>query len=302
MNPIPVGSVALAEDGSWLRDGAVWEASTPFFADLGGTSEGLTLLRLTAAGLQARGLTQLCLSVQASPGSLTALKSSRGAAALGGFHVAVPLRLEAAALCERLTLAAQATGAVDTVRVQGGRWIGNDSGEVTMHSLLQECWSEAELPSAVTVLGCGPEARSATRALSAWGVETLTVCGATPSARQEFRTWLEEGENTGGGATRVTVAELTTDIERGSPRQSSLWISTLPAEMDLHPYLPLTAGNAACLLVDSQRRTPRELLVPLGFRYIDGGPLLLLRAGLAFTWWFEPPVPWQVLRQALETA
>ncbi len=301
MSPLLSGTFALAEGGGWLRDGVAWEAPGSFYADLGASAEGAVLLRLTAAGLQARNLSRLCLAVRAAPGTLPALKSAPGAAALAGFHVAAPLRLETAALCERLTRTAQATGAVDTVRVQAGRWIGNDSGEVALHSLLQECWPEPEPPGAATILGCGPEARSAARALGAWGVQTLTVRGATQPGRREFRSWLEESGYDDGGNLRVTVAELATDGPKQAPARPSLWISTLPAAVDLHPYLPLAAGQAACLVVDTQRRPAGELHVPLGFRYVDGGPLWLLRAGLAFAWWFEPPVPWQVLRQALAT-
>ena len=36
-----------------------------------------------------------------------------------------------------------------------------------------------------------------------------------------------------------------------------------------------------------------------GFDDSDGLPLLLMQGGLAFAWWFGPPVPWQAMRAAL---
>ena len=195
----------------------------------------------------------------------------------------------------------QVTGVVDTVRVQAGRWAGNDSGQAALHSLLQESWPEAEPPDEATILGCGPQARSAVRALGAWGVEALTVCGTTPRERGEFRSWLEEGQDDAEGLPPVTITELTPHEEKKPPERPSLWISTLPEEVDLHRHLPVAAGRAACLVLDVQRRQTPAPSVPLGFQYVNGGPLLLLRVGLAFAWWFEPPVPWQVLRQALPT-
>jgi shikimate 5-dehydrogenase len=68
------------------------------------------------------------------------------------------------------------------------------------------------------------------------------------------------------------------------------------------PFLPVAAGEEAALLLDlrygDQLPTGNP---PLGFTCLDGLPVLLVQGGLSFAWWFGPPVPWAVMREALAT-
>lgn len=279
----------------WLRDGRPWLPAAPFYAVIGDPVSHSLSPRMHTAALAERGLTHEYLALAITGDRLAELKARGGD--LAGFNVTAPHKEAVAALCDGRTDQARSLGAVNTVRVEDGRWLGHNTDSGGLLAVLSQLWRGGEPPACAVVLGTGGSARAAVDALLRWGVTTVDVRWHSVPGRDRFETWLGER----GLGDEVSLAPLVADEEL-PPAEPCAWISCLAGGVPCGPYLPAAAGEWPALLVDvrygSQRPGERP---PLGFAFSDGLPMLLMQGGLSFAWWFGPPVPWSAMHAALPT-
>lgn len=288
-------------DGVLLRGGRPWTPAGPFHAVVGDPVAHSLSPAMQSAALAARGLDFSYVALQVAPGRLGELADAAGASLLAGFNVTAPHKLEAARLCAELTPEAAALGAVNAVRCRDGRWLGHNTDAGGLLAVLAEAW-RGTAPERAVVLGSGGAARAAAAALVRFGAGEVEVRWHGESSGWEFGRWADEWsrERTAEGEEppRITLAPL------GEPPvaadASCVWISCLPAAVPCAPHLPDAAGGRPALLIDLNYAPRGERApAPLGFRFLDGLPVLLMQGGLSFAWWFGPPVPWQAMREAL---
>lgn len=291
--------LVLGSDGGWLRDGQPWAVAESFYAVLGDPIANSLSPVMQQAALRERGLQHEYLSARIPAGALGKLKDASWPVGLAGFNVTAPLKEEAARLCDSLTPAAREIGVVNTVRVAGKQWLGHNTDSGGILAVLSEAWPATDPPVRTVVLGAGGSARAAVSALARWGAGDIEVRNRSAAGRQRFRAWLER-EWLGAGSVPVAVSVLERTTGPLPSAETHLWVSCLPQGVDLAPYLPETAAESACLLLDLRygQQLPLQRL-PLGLPVVTGETVLLLQGGLSFAWWFGPPVPWQEMRQAL---
>lgn len=297
----------LGPDG-WLRDGRPWAPAHPFYAVIGDPVGHSLSPRLQGAALAERGLPHEYLALEVTAEQLPALKAR--SADLAGFNVTAPHKQAVAALCDGRTDQARTIGAVNTVRVEDGRWLGHNTDSGGLLAVLSQLWPGAAPPADAVVLGTGGTARAAVDALLRWGVARVDVRWRSPAGRDAFAAWLaggglgqggrgEGGSGEGGPDDEVTLSPLTADHEP-PPAESVAWICCLAGGVPCRPFLPAAAGREPALLVDVRYGSQRPAEAPpLGFAFCDGLPLLLMQGGLSFAWWFGPPVPWTAMHAAL---
>ena len=105
---------------------------------------------------------------------------------MGGVCVTIPFKMDVAALCDELGLAAQMTGAVNAVRFEDGRMIGdNFDGEGFTAGLIGEGYSLDG--KSVLMIGAGGAARAIAAAVSAQPVKTLGIANRTSSKVEEIK-------------------------------------------------------------------------------------------------------------------
>lgn len=280
-------------DAGWRRDGRPWEPSVPFWAVVGDPVGHSLSPRMHTAALRVRNLPHEYLALVVAAGDLPALKAR--ASQLAGFNVTAPHKEAVAALCDGRTDQARALGAVNTVRVEDGRWLGHNTDSGGLLAVLSQLWPGGAPARAATVLGTGGSARAAVDALLRWGAETVEVRWHSQAGHDRFAEWLGER----GLGDEVQLAPLAPDTE-AQPAEPGAWICCLAGGVPCRPFLPPAGGVAPALLVDvryGDQRPPEA--PPLGFAFSDGLPLLLMQGGLSFAWWFGPPVPWDAMRAAL---
>jgi shikimate dehydrogenase len=282
----------------WLREGRPWTPSLPFYAVVGDPIAHSLSPRMQAAALAERQLAHEYLALEVAADQLAELKARTAVTTgftLAGFNVTAPHKEAVAALCDGRTDQARALGAVNTVRVEDGRWLGHNTDSGGLLAVLTQLWRDDAPPAVAVVLGTGGSARAAVDALLRWGVAAVDVRWHSTAGRDRFELWLGER----GLGEEVSLAPLGADDEL-PPDEPCAWICCLAGGVSSRPFLPPAAGAAACLLVDVRygNQLPAEA-PPLGFSFTDGLPMLLMQGGLSFAWWFGPPVPWAAMHAAL---
>lgn len=284
----------------WRKGDAPWTPDADFYAVIGDPVAHSLSPRMHAAALAERALAHRYVALHVTAAELPALKARAADDALGrlaGFNVTAPHKEAVAALCDGRTDQARALGAVNTVRVENGRWLGHNTDSGGLLAVLSQVWEQGEPPPPVgVVLGTGGSARAAVDALLRWGVESVEVRYRSGPSGERFAAWLEAR----GLADDVALSPLVADVEP-APEVASAWICCLAGGVASHPYLPAAAGKEPALLVDVRYGDQRPAETPpLGFRFSDGLPMLLMQGGLSFAWWFGPPVPWAVMLGAIQ--
>ncbi len=281
----------------WLRNGEPWQPLRPFYGVLGDPVGHSLSPAMHNAALREREIDAEYLAIRMEPGKLRQLKEGEASRLLAGFNVTAPLKEAVASLCDGRTDQARDIGAVNTVRVEEGKWLGHNTDSGGIRTVLAEAWPGNGPPAKAIVLGAGGSARAAVEAIVQWGIPHVEIRNRSSAGRQRIGQWLTDR----GLADSVTVGPLD-DTGDAVPDSATIWICCFAAGVDVMPLLPVAAGEEAALLLDLRYgdQVPSGS-PPLGFTCLDGLPVLLMQGGLAFAWWFGPPVPWSVMRDALAT-
>lgn len=284
----------LGSEG-WLQDGHLWEPNGPFYAVMGDPIGHSRSPAMQNAALAEREIDADYLPMRMSVGQLAQLKKSDAGQLLAGFNATAPLKEAVASLCDGRTDQARGLGAVNTVKVEDGKWLGHNTDSGGILAVLSQAWVAEEQPQRAVVLGAGGSARAAVDALARWGIPAIEVRNRSASGQDRFRTWAKKQEY----GDRVQVGGLQADRE-AVPEAPVVWVCCLAGGVPSSPFLPDAAGSGGALLLDLRYgdQLPDDS-PPLGFQFSDGKPVLLMQGGLSFTWWFGPPVPWVAMREAL---
>ncbi len=295
MSPDSPRVLELGPAGEWLDGGRPWRPDAPFLAVLGDPVAHSLSPRLQTAALRARGLARAYRAVRVPAGRLADLRRA-GAPGLAAANVTAPLKEEAAALCDELTPVAARAGAVNTLRLEGGRWIGHNTDVEGLARALGEAWPGSSPPDVGVVLGTGGAARAAVLALLGWGVGRVAARARSVAAGRRFRAWLDRSGAPGAGAVAI---EPLAGATGPCPGERAVWVVCLAAGVPAAPCLPAGPRAPASLVLDLRYgdALPDEPRPDLPWR--DGRDLLLAQGALSFAWWFGPPVPLAAMRAAL---
>ncbi len=208
-----------------------------------------------------------------------------------------PHKEAVAALCDGRTEQARDMGAVNTVKVEDGRWLGHNTDSGGVLTVVAQIWGAGTPPEQAVVLGAGGSARAAVDALVRWDVPRVEVHNRSAEGRERLAALVGSPAAWPTGSTCGPWREGRRRPPTGS---STLWICCLAGGVDASGWLPAAAGEAPAVLLDLRYgdQLPANP-APLGFRFSDGLPVLLMQGGLSFAWWFGPPVPWSAMSGAL---
>lgn len=279
----------------WLRNGRPWEATRPFYGVLGDPIEHSLSPTMQGAALRERQLDHEYLPVRLEPGQVGRLRDWPDCGGLAGFNVTAPLKEIVRGVCDELTDPARTLGAVNTVKIDAGRWKGHNTDSGGILTVLTEAWADSEPAAKAVVLGTGGSARAAVDALARWGAESVTVQAHSASGLEKFDDWLREH----GDFDQVVVEALPSEPVP-LPTDPTVWVCCLKGGVAARGYLPDAAGSDPALLMDLRYGSQLPAAeAPLGFRFTDGLPVLLMQGVLSFAWWFGPPIPIRVMQAAL---
>ncbi|MGH8946775.1 MAG: shikimate dehydrogenase family protein [Acidimicrobiia bacterium] len=182
-----------------------------------------------------------------------------------GLNVTMPLKEEAARLCDRLTPEAEKSGSVNSLRLEDGLVVGHSTDVVAFRTVLAR-WA----PRPLHLLGAGGSARAA---LAAVGEDTTVYVSS------------RRGEAAASLALRL---ESATHLTWGLATPGAVVVNATPLGMSGEP-LPDGLIEVASGLIDlpyGKKTTPAVSAArDLGIPVVDGIEFLAIQAAAVFNWW-----------------
>ena len=255
------------------------------------------------AAFGAAGLDWRYLTVQVGPEGLAAAVAGARAMGFQGFNLTIPHKVAVIPLLDGLTREAAVIGAVNTVRRDGDRLIGdNTDGKGFLRGVRQDAGVDPA-GKRVVLLGAGGAARAIATELLLAGVADLLVVNRG----------VERGE--------AMVADLAG--KTGGPIRFAAWVGTLavPEWADLlvnatsiglypdgeaMPAVDLAPAAARCLVCDAVFNPPETRLLRAarqrGLATLDGLSMLVYQGVTGFQLWTGQDPDEVAMKHALRAA
>ena len=254
------------------------------------------------AAFEALGLQWRYLTIEVKPDTLP--DAMRGLRALGfqGINLTIPHKVAVMALLDAVSPDAALIGAVNTVRREGNRLIGENTDGKGFLRGVREAGFDPRGKS-IVVLGAGGAARAITVELALAGAARLVVVNrnisrgqalvdhlnARTSAQAHFIAW----DKTYHVDATIDVAVNATSIG-------------LYPDIDSTPDVDLSAARSDVLVCDVIPNPPDTRLIQAaraqGFKTLNGLSMLVYQGTLGFEMWTGQPAPEAVMKAALEKA
>jgi shikimate dehydrogenase len=280
------------------------EGTTTVVGVIGDVVRGSLSPRLHNAAFAALGLNWCYVAFPVTRDRLG--DALRGLPALGiaGVNITVPHKEAALAYLDETTDEARAIGAVNTVRVVGGRLIGHNTDTGGLLDALGREGGVAVEGRRCVIVGAGGAARAAAFALAGAGASAVTIINRNwdraatlaEAVRRTFSCAVDaaplEGPSAAAALGEATLLVQATTAGGGAQRAAT----PIPARM-LHPEL----------FVMDMIYEPRETMLlrearTAGCRILGGLPMLVYQGARAFEIWTGHAAPVEVMRDAVGLA
>ena len=219
---------------------------------------------------------------------------------LDGFNVTVPFKEVVIPYLDRLSRAAKLIGAVNTVKKEGGHWVGYNTDVDGFLAGLKEARFKPRGKSAV-VLGSGGSARAVSFALASGGIREVSIVNRTPSRGrnlvQKFRKLFSKvkwqvfhfhGKEFKQvlSQTDLIVNATQVGLKKGDP-------VLIPSN-----FFPKRRVLVYDLIYKPHKTRLLQLARHLGHRTINGETMLLHQGAKAFQIWTGKSAPIQNMKRA----
>ncbi|WP_420439420.1 shikimate dehydrogenase [Candidatus Poriferisodalis sp.] len=220
-----------------------------------------------------------------------------------GLSVTMPHKRDAAEACDELSPAAALLGAVNCVRRDGDRIIGeNTDGAGLLRSLRIQAGVDPAGLHAV-VLGAGGAARAVIVALAAEGA-SVTVVNRSPEAAERAAALGASAGAAAAGASGAPVGTATVGGPR-AVRDADVVVNATPLGMTRGDPLPIDPalvrdGQIVVDLIYRPERTPLlEAAAQAGATTLNGTGMLLYQAAEQFSMWTGHDAPVDAMAAAV---
>ena len=252
------------------------------------------------AAFQALQLNWRYLTIEVYPQDLADAVKGLRAFNMRGINLTIPHKVEVLKYLDEIAADARLMGAVNTVRREGDKLIGeNTDGKGFLRSLRED----ARLDPAgkrVVVLGAGGAARAITVELALAGAAHITVVNRSAQRGRELVNLLNE-------QTPITAEFVEWRGVYALPPQTDVLVNA--TSIGLYPnitakpaldYTTITPALTVCDVIPNPPHTPflREA-EKRGVRTLDGLGMLVYQGAIAFKMWTGLDAPTDVMRQAL---
>jgi shikimate dehydrogenase len=200
-----------------------------------------------------------------------------------GASVTVPHKLAALAVCDELSPAARAIGAVNCLELDGARLIGHNTDAPGFVDALHEIDFEPAGAN-IILLGAGGAARAVAYGAREAGAN-VEVVARSPCAWTTTRSWPELPEVLAG-------ADLVVDCTPAGLDPAT------DVGLDV-PLDTLAPGARVATLVYHRRTNLLERASERGHAVLDGRAMLVHQAAHAFAIWTQQPAPVAIMTRAL---
>ncbi len=281
------------------------ETPPSYLSDLVGVfgypvAENPTIVMQEAA-FCAKGLNWRYLNIEVRPEQLADAVAGLRAFNMHGINLTIPHKIAIIPLLDALSPEAELMGAVNTVVVEHGKLVGNNTdGKGFVQSLREDAGMDPA-GKRVVFLGAGGAARAMAVEMALAGVSHITIVNRTPErglsllellnektpAQAEFEHW--QGDYSVPDGTDI-LANATS-------------IGLFP-DVEAIPAIDLNSISPELLVCDVIPNPPHTAFLQAaamhGARTLDGLGMLVGQGAIAFKMWTGVDAPTDVMREALE--
>jgi shikimate dehydrogenase len=255
------------------------------------------------AAFAALGLPWRYLTIEVEPQALP--DALRGVRAFGmqGINLTIPHKVAVMPLLDEISPAAAMIGAVNTVRRQGSRLIGENTDGKGFLRGVREAARIDPAGKRIVVLGAGGAARAITVELALAGAAHFTIINRSRERGQALTADLRQ--RTGAN---VELLPWDSTYQVGSEADilvNATSIGLFP-DVDAMPDVDLSVVCPDLLVCDVVPNPPDTRLIraarSMGLRTLTGLPMLVYQGAIGFEMWTGLPAPEGVMKAALEKA
>ena len=255
------------------------------------------------AAFRAAGLNWRYLTVEVAPKDLA--DAVRGVRAFGmrGINLTIPHKVAVMPLLDEIAPDAAVIGAVNTVRRQGSRLIGeNTDGKGFLRGVRQDAGLDPKGKQAV-VLGAGGAARAIVTELALAGVGELVVVNRSSERGKKMATELAAKTGT---AIRYQPWRGTYTVRRDTDLLVNATSIGLYPNVDDMPPVDLSDAQPRLLVCDAVFNPPETRFLAAarqrGLPVLDGLSMLVYQGTIGFELWTAQAAPEEVMKEALRKA
>lgn len=255
------------------------------------------------AAFREAGLDWRYLTIEVAPEHLgTAVLGARSMG-FRGFNLTIPHKVAVTAFLNEIAPEARMIGAVNTVRREGDRFIGeNTDGKGFLRGLRQDAGIDPK-GKRVVILGAGGAARAIATELGLAGVSEITVVNRDP----------QRGETMTSDLQRNVESKVRLESWNGAfavPRSVDILVNAtsigLFPNIDSKPDVDLSEAGDKMLVCDVVFNPPETPLLAVakkqGLPVLDGLSMLVYQGVIGFELWTGSSAPEAVMKTALRDA
>lgn len=286
-------------EGGHSSPGAVSPASpTRLYALLGQPVAGNPTQEMLEAAFASAGLDARYVSLEIEPAGLPDAVAGVRALGFAGLEVTVPHKVAVVALLDRLTPAAEASGAVNCVKREGALLVGDNTDGKGFLDSLRKVVDPAD--TFAVVVGAGGAARAVATELALAGAERILV------VNRSLGRAVEVADAVGRVSGCTCSAELLTEPWQ-VPAEAHVVVQATTVGMgDADARLPLRwpAPQCSAVAADVVISPPETAFLrdaaASGYRTLGGLGMLVEQAAIGFRWWVGLEPDRAVMQAALE--
>ena len=248
------------------------------------------------AAIRALALDGVYVALRCSGGDLPGLLCALARAG-GGGNVTVPHKEAAFRAVDRVTAAAEGTGAVNTFWLAKGEVWGDNTDVEGFTAAVRMLLGRSVAGGRVLVLGAGGAARAAVHALASHSAERIVIVNRTGERAREL------AQRFGRGRTKIDVVASVVELGTGA-----FDLAVNATSLGLHAGDPLPLDPAAAPPIEAAldlvyARSGETAWVRAmsahGIPTADGTEMLLQQGAAAFRRWWSMDPPLDAMRAAL---
>ncbi len=255
------------------------------------------------AAFAAVGLNWRYLNIEVPPERLADAMIGVRAFGMRGINLTIPHKVAVMQYLDEIAPDARVIGAVNTVRREGDRLIGeNTDGKGFLRGVRQDAGVDPA-GKRVVILGAGGAARAVATELALAGAAALTVINRSP----------ERGERMVADLRANTGVPVTFVVWQGTyrvPEDTDILVQAtsigLYPDVDGMPPVDLSAAPTHMLVCDVVFNPPETRLLAAakarGLPTLDGLSMLVYQGAIGFEMWTGQPAPEAVMKKALREA
>lgn len=252
------------------------------------------------AAFRELGLNWRYLTIEVSPENLQAAVDGARALSFRGLNFTIPHKVAVIRHLDHIAADAALIGAVNTVRVEKGRLIGeNTDGKGFLRGLRLDPGIDPAGKTAI-VLGAGGAARAIVTELALAGAADILVLNRSRA----------RGESMTADLAAKTKASIRFEQHLGTrviPPGIDLLVNAtsvgLYPDVDAHPAVDLSAASPQMLVSDAVPNPPETALLRAararGLATLDGISMLVHQGAIGFQMWTGREAPVAVMKRAL---